>query len=236
MYPSTVAVGRRLAWYASHFDTVEVNTTFYRRPDPERIDRWRAQTPPGFCFAVKGSRYLTHMKKLTDTGRGLERFFERAAHFGNQVGPVLFQLPPRWGCDVGRLRAFLQALPSGYRYVVECRDRSWHTESVYEALREANAAFCAYDLSGVQSPVVVTADFAYVRLHGPAAAYRGRYRISALQPWARRIRRWRTRLKGVFVYFDNDEAGYAARNARKLLGLVVAPGVVRLIAPNRTAA
>jgi uncharacterized protein YecE (DUF72 family) len=139
------------------------------------------------------------------------------------LGPILFQLPPRWRCDPERLAAFLGALPSGHRYAFELRDPSWHTRAVYRLLERAGAAFCVFDLSGVRSPVAVTADFAYVRLHGPDGPYQGSYTRSALSAWARRIRQWKS-LEAVFVYFDNDEAGYAVRNAATLRGLVQRAG------------
>jgi uncharacterized protein YecE (DUF72 family) len=219
-YPDTLPADRMFAHYARHFDTVELNNTFYRLPPPGAAEAWRQAAPRGFLFAAKGSRFLTHMKKLKDPARGLARFFERIDGLGRRLGPIVFQLPPGWGVDLPRLQAFLEALPAGHRYAFELRDPSWHSEGVYRLLRRHRAAFCIYDLAGFESPRLVTTDFAYVRLHGPGPkAYQGSYAPRVLEGWARRIEEdWRS-LKAVYVYFDNDQAAYAVRDALRLKDL-----------------
>jgi uncharacterized protein YecE (DUF72 family) len=209
-----------LSWYAARFDTVELNNTFYHLPTRTALAQWHDGTPPNFCFAVKGSRYLTHMRKLNEPKSGLNRFLPLIEHLGQKLGPILFQLPPRWKCNPDRLEGFLKTLPQTHRYGFELRDPSWHVPEIYCLLERHNAAFCIYELAGVRSPLLVTADFTYVRLHGPGKAYQGSYRRSALRAWAARIDEWRSSLKAVYFYFDNDQAGYAAQNALTLRGLV----------------
>ena len=177
-------------------------------------------TPAGFSFAIKASRYITHMKKLRAPRTSLRAFLAVTRALGNKCGPLLFQLPPRWRCNPERLAAFLKALPKNRECAFELRDPSWHNPEVYALLRRYNAAFCIYELAGFESPQVITADFAYIRLHGPAAyAYGGSYSDRALETWAERIRAWK-QLRRVYVYFDNDEAGYAVRNALVLRTLL----------------
>lgn len=222
-YPPDLPPSQMLAFYAQRFDSVELNNSFYHLPSEQAFEGWRDGTPPGFCFAVKANRYLTHMKKLKDPAAGLARFLPRAEVLGEKLGPILFQLPPHWRVNVERLTAFLAALPARHRYSFELRDPSWHVPPVYAALRRHNAAFCIYDLEGFQSPIEVTADFVYVRLHGPVHAYGGCYAPEALRAWGRRVRRWVAAGLRVFVYFDNDDAAYAVRNALALARLVAAP-------------
>ena len=209
-----------LEYDSSHFETVELNNTFYRLPTGSGLENWRTTTPSRFCFAVKGSRFLTHMKKLKDPEVGIGRFFERADGLRPKLGPIVFQLPPFWEIDTARLEHFLRALPSRHRYAFEFRNPTWHTEPVYRILREHNAAFCIFEIAGFASAHTITADFTYVRLHGPEGAYQGSYSGSALRQWAGRIAQWQNELRAVYVYFDNDQAGYAVKNAQSLKRLV----------------
>lgn len=223
-YPGDLPDERLLEEYARHFRTVEINSSFYRLPERETFEAWRDTVPQGFLFAVKASRFITHMKKLKDPEEALPRFLERAELLGEKLGPVLFQLPPRWRLDLDRLRAFLDALPREHRYAFEFRDANWFDPRVYEALARANAAFCVFDLDGRLSPREVTADFAYIRLHGPDGPYRGRYPDETLAGWAGAIAAWRREGKDVYCYFDNDEAGYAPQDALRLQGMLGGPG------------
>ncbi|HEY3351658.1 MAG TPA: DUF72 domain-containing protein [Polyangia bacterium] len=215
-YPPDLPVAQLLAFYAARFDTVEVNNFFYRLPTLKAVDAWRDGTPPGFLFAIKGSRFLTHMKKLKDPAEGLGRMLPVCEELGQKLGPILFQLPPRWGKDAGRLDEFLAALPRTHRYAFELRDPSWHASDVLAVLRRHAAAFCQWELAGVQSPLEITADIAYVRLHGPGGPYQGSYSRGRLATWAKRIRAWERELRGIYIYFDNDQAGYAAHDAQAL--------------------
>ncbi len=219
-YPRGMRSDRFLTFYAERFRTVEINASFYRLPARKTFAAWREGAGPGFVFALKASRYTTHMKKLKDPQASLDRFFDAAAGLAAALGPVLFQLPPRWRVNAARLEAFLDALPEGTRAAFEFRDPTWFVDPVYESLSAHGAAFCIYDLAGRTSPLEVTADLVYLRLHGPRGAYEGRYGRRGLAPWAERIDEWRQRGLDVFCYFDNDEAGYAPRDAATLTELV----------------
>ena len=221
-YPEGTEPEAFLPFYARQFRSVEINNTFYRLPDRATLAAWRDATPPGFLFACKASRYITHMKKLKDSEAATRRFFDLVPVFGEKLGPILFQLPPHWHADPERLSQFLSSLPSGFRFAFELRDESWFSPPIYRLLERHGASFCAYDLDGSQSPVRVTADFAYVRLHGPDGAYRGRYTGQALAGWAKRLRNWQRAGLDAYCYFDNDEAGYAASDALRLLGMLSA--------------
>jgi len=219
-----MAKTRWLHFYAERFACVEVNNSFYRFPSEKTIRGWLRSVPTGFRFALKASGFITHKKKLKDCAEPLMRFLDRAALFGDLLGPILFQLPPHWRVNADRLAGFLDLLPADFSYTMEFRDPSWHTESIFDLLTEHGVCFCLFEISGLDTPEVLTSDFVYVRLHGPGAeAYRGAYGEQALAGWAGRIRRWLRQGRGVWLFFDNDEAGYAARDARCLLGLLVRP-------------
>jgi uncharacterized protein YecE (DUF72 family) len=160
------------------------------------------------------------MKKLKEPENALENFLPRAEELKEKLGPILFQLPPKWTVNPGRLEEFLQALPRKHRYAFEFRERSWHRDEIYEILRRHNGSFCIYELNGFQSPEPITAEFTYIRLHGPGGPYQGSYSREALREWVRKISRWGERLKEIYVYFDNDQAAYAANNALELKSLV----------------
>ncbi len=213
-YPEKTPASKMLDFYAQRFDIVELNNTFYKLPGEPALHAWRDSTPRGFRFAAKGSRFLTHMKKLTDTGRGVDRFFEKVDVLGNKLGPVVFQLPPRWSVDAERLGDFLAALPKHHKYAFEFRDPAWNVGAVFKILKKFNAAYCMFELSGVRSPMEITANFTYIRLHGPDGPYQGSYDDGALRAWAKRLREWD--LRASYVFFDNDQAGYAALNAMRL--------------------
>ncbi len=215
-YPPDLPDNRLLDYYCRHFRTVEINNTFYHLPDEAALDQWRETTPKDFLFATKASRYITHMKKLKDPKAGLATFLDRMTRLGEKLGPILYQLPPRWRCNPERLATFLDALPAGHRHAFEFRDESWINDDILDLLRKHRAAFCIYELAGYRSPLQVTADFVYIRLHGPAGAYQGKYDSRTLAAWARRIRAWLEAGKDLYCYFDNDEAGYAVENALEL--------------------
>jgi uncharacterized protein YecE (DUF72 family) len=220
-YPERFAAAKMLAFYVERFDTVELNTTFYRLPPKTAVEQWRNSSPPDFLFAAKGSRFITHMKKLKDPAPALERYFDHIGGLREKLGPIVFQLPPFWQIDVPRLEAFVEALPQGHRYAFEFRNETWHEGRVYDLLSRRNLAFCPFDIGGYQSPVLVTADFAYVRLHGPGPGkYQGSYSDEALAGWASRIETWGRELRAVYMYFDNDMSGYAVGDALRLRKLV----------------
>jgi uncharacterized protein YecE (DUF72 family) len=219
-YPPEVRQRDQLAFYARHFDSVEVNGTFYRLARAEVCQSWREQTPDGFLFACKGSRFLTHMKRLKESEQGLTRFYEPLAELREKLGPVVFQLPERFKPDPARLAAFLDAHPKGQRIAFEFRNADWFRDDVLRVLDERKVALCLYDFAGRQSPLEVTADFVYVRLHGPEGPYQGSYDDGALRGWAGHLRGWRGRRLDVYCYFDNDAHGYAPANASRLKDLL----------------
>jgi len=225
-YPPKTPTAKMLEHYVRHFDTLELNNSFYRLPTIKAFESWRDSTPRDFVFAVKASRFITHNKKLKDPQNALDNILPRAEHLGKKLGPVLFQLPPRWKVNPERLENLLEILPREHRYVFEFRETSWMSPEINRILRKFNAAFCIYELAGYHSPMDVTADFAYIRLHGPEEGkYQGSYSRARLTKWARHIEGWATRLKAVHVYFDNDQAGYAAKNALALKKMVLGQGI-----------
>jgi uncharacterized protein YecE (DUF72 family) len=216
-YPSAMSKGvEQLRFYAERFDTVEVNGTFYRLIEAATFRRWCEQTPAGFVFACKGSRFLTHMKRLKDTVQGPARFFERVEALDDKLGPVVFQLPGRFRPDRERLAAFLDALPKEHRYAFEFRDPAWFRPEIFETLARRDVALCLYQFAGKEAPLEVTASFVYIRLHGPEGPYQGCYADPALQTWARRIAGWAKAGRDVYCYFDNDDRGFAPKNALRL--------------------
>jgi uncharacterized protein YecE (DUF72 family) len=220
-YPEGMPASKMLAFYVERFDTVELNNTFYRLPPKKAVAAWYRDTPADFLFSAKGSRFITHMKKLKDPIQGLERYFEHVDGLGEKLGPVVFQLPPFLERNVERLEIFLAALPPGRRFAFEFRNPTWHCAEVYAMLERFNSAFCPFDIGGFQSPIVVTADFAYVRLHGPGPGpYQGSYTDLALAAWAEQIRQWSRTLKAVYLYFDNDTGGFAVRDANTLKAII----------------
>jgi len=219
-YPEKMPASQWLDYYTRHFDTVELNNTFYRLPVETGLNHWRESTPPGFHFAVKGSRFITHMKKLKDPEQAVGKFFERVDLLGKKLGPVVFQLPPWWEVDAVRLEEFLGVLPPRGRYAFELRNATWHTPEVFAILRRHNAAFCIFEINRVFSGLEITADWTYVRLHGPGGPYQGSYDDSTLRDWAERIAGWREGLKTVYVYFDNDQEAFAVQNALTLKRMV----------------
>ena len=217
LYPEGLAKRRWLERYAEVFDTVEVNSTFYRLASRDAVADWVERTPPDFVFAIKASRYLTHMKRLTDLGRGIERFYERIEPIveAGRLGPVLWQLPENFHRDDGRLAAALAALPAG-RHCFEFRHPSWFAAEVYELLREHGAALVIGDHpQRLFQAYEMTADWTFVRFHYGGRGRGGNYSRAELETWKRRIARWRSRVE-VFAYFNNDWNGYAVDNARWL--------------------
>jgi uncharacterized protein YecE (DUF72 family) len=218
LYPAGVPKRRWLEVYAEHFDTVEVNTTFYRLPRREAVAAWAEQTPADFAFAVKASRYLTHIKRLTDVGEGVRRFYERIEPLieTGKLGPVLWQLPANFHRDDSRLDGLLTALPAG-RHTIEFRHPSWFVPDVMDALRAAGVALTLGDHpSRSFQSYEATADFRFVRFHYGSRGRGGNYSATEIATWARRIAQWR-RGQDVYAYFNNDWNGYAPANAAGLI-------------------
>lgn len=224
-YPAELPTAAWFGHYTRTFNAVEVNNSFYRLPSPEVFAAWARQAPPGFVYAVKASRFLTHRKKLKAPEDSLEMFLGRARRLGPHLGPVLYQLPPRWHCNADRLRHFLDLLPPDLSHVFEFRDPSWYNDEVRTILTEKGAGFCIHDLRGAGCPDWVTGPLVYLRFHGPTRqAYAGSYPHAHLEHWAGRIDGYRRAGLDVYAYFNNDDRGHAAANARTLQELLtVAP-------------
>jgi uncharacterized protein YecE (DUF72 family) len=222
LYPPGLPQGGWLPRFTEVFETVEVNNSFYRLPERETFERWRRQTPSGFVMTVKASRYITHIRRLLDPRDGVERLWERARGLGPRLGPVLFQLPPRFPADVGRLDGVLRALPNGMRAAFEFRDPSWHIPDVHRLLERAGCALVWPDRPGVRAALPLTGGWAYIRFHQGTRAGPDYDR--------RKLRRWAERIAGldvgeVFVYFNNDPGGAAVRDAIALHDLLRERGV-----------
>ena len=214
-YPPEVPQRRWLEHYAAHFDTVELNSTFYHLPRADTFDSWRERAGEGFCFALKISRFITHRKYLVDCREPLALFLGRAERLEDRLGPLLIQLPPALQKDVKRLDGFLRLCPRRRRWAVEFRNPTWLCPEVFEVLREHGAALCIHDLVA-DHPEEVTAGFVYRRFHGSGKRYGGSYSARTLAASARQIRGWLQGGLDVFAYFNNDQKAYAVSNARDL--------------------
>ena len=217
-YPAGLPQSAWLEYYAERFDTVEINNTFYRLPEASAFREWRRRAPARFTYAVKASRFLTHMKKLKDPEEPIARFFGRARELGPAFGPVLFQLPPRWPVNIDRLNAFLQALPRRRRLAIEFRDASWYSPAVFALLKKYRVALCLHDMPGSASERRVTGPFVYVRFHGSHSLqkYSGTYSDAALDGWAEWLAGCLKSGRPVYAYFNNDVGGHAPKDAVRL--------------------
>ena len=226
-YPQRLATREWLSYYARRFATVELNASFYRQPRTSTWELWRATAPDGFRFAVKASRFLTHIRRLAEPKEPLDRFLAGARLLGDRLGPVLYQLPPgfhRTPENVGRLEAFLPLLPGDVLHAVEFRHASWFVDETADLLRRHGVAFCSFDMVGLECPLLATAAFAYVRFHGSDAPYAGNYTEEMLEAWAARLRALARDVDEVYAYFNNDALGCAIANARTLSKMLTASG------------
>jgi uncharacterized protein YecE (DUF72 family) len=217
-YPRDLPTKQWFAHYATEFDTVEINNTFYRMPDFETFDQWKRQAPPGFVYSLKLGQFGSHRMKLRDAQSWLPNHVERARRLGRALGPTLVHLPPRWRANVERLDEFLSVAPRSMRWAVELRDASWLRDDVFDVLRAHGAALCLHDLLP-RHPRVLTTDWTYLRFHGPAALeqkYVGRYGGRRLTRHADRIASWQADGIDVYAYFNNDFHGDAILDAHWL--------------------
>jgi uncharacterized protein YecE (DUF72 family) len=224
-YPAKLAKSRWLDFYSQHFETAEVNFSFYRLPKPETYEKWMQEVPPGFIFSLKASRLITHAKRLANAEEVWGRFLANARHLGGQLGPVLFQFPENFELNFDRLKEFLELVEpdrGGLRMAFEFRSGSWLNDDIYKLLAKYNASFCIADSPLYPRDNVVTADFVYYRFHGRVRLFASEYSKRELEEEARGIDALLRKGRDVYVYFNNDGFGFAVKNAltlQKLLGV-----------------
>jgi len=212
-YPAKLARAKWLEFYAGYFSTVELNNSFYRLPSETAFANWRESSPGDFTFAVKVSRFITHIKQLRNSEEAVENLITRARVLEGKLGPLLYQLPPNMHRNDSVLESFLSGLPQGLKHVIEFRHQSWLCEQVFEILKKYNAGLCVFDMPSFGCPLVATADFAYIRFHGRGELYAGCYPDGELADWAKKLAALAANLKAVYVYFNNDAGAFAVRNA-----------------------
>lgn len=215
-YPAELPQTRWFHYYADHFDTVEINNSFYRLPAASTFDKWQDQAPEAFCYAVKANRFITQAKKLKDCEEPIDRFLRPTRHLGEHLGPILFQLPPRFRFNLERLEAFLELLPDDLTYVFEFRDKSWLVEHTLRLLDRFSAGFVAHDLPGFETPDWACGKAAYVRFHGTDGKYRGRYPARQISKWAEWLEDQQRSGRSCWAYFNNDIGGDAIEDALAL--------------------
>lgn len=217
-YPEKLPRAKWLQFYAGHFNTVELNNSFYRLPSEAAFTNWRDSSPANFSFAVKVSRFITHIKRLKEADAPLRTFVSRAEILGEKLGPLLYQLPPSMHRSDEVLESFLSLLPRGLKHVFEFRHQSWLDDEVFEILGRYNAGLCLFDMPSFSSPLVATTDFTYIRFHGGSELYASCYSDDELASWAQRLAGLAAKLKTVYIYFNNDTEAFAVRNAVTLRG------------------
>lgn len=219
-YPQGLVKEQLLPYFARSFNTVELNNTFYHLPKEATVRTWHKKAPGDFVFAVKASRFITHIKRLTNLGDSLKVFFKRVYLLKEKLGPILYQLPPSMKMDNKRLSSFLKRLPQKKRNVIEFRHQSWLNEEVFEVLKRFNAAHCIISMPDFPTALEVTADFIYIRMHGGSSLYRSNYPLTELKRWAARIKKFLKSGLDVYVYFNNDAEGFALKNALSLKKMI----------------
>lgn len=220
-FPRELMVKHQLRYYATQFSTTELNGVFYRTPSKESVASWRDATSDDFVFAWKASKFITHWKRLSDASRNSLRLIEeRLAILREKAGPVLFQLPPQFKPDRERLARFVKLLSRKRRYAFEFRDPDWYDAGILRVLTDANIALCISDHHDAPAPWERTADFVYVRGHGPGGRYKGHYSAGTLGEWSTRIGTWKRQRRDVFVFFDNDQKSAAPTDAMRLKALL----------------
>jgi uncharacterized protein YecE (DUF72 family) len=220
-YPADIPAKEHFQFYATQFPTVEINATFYRLPTLKMVKGWRDKAPPGFVFALKGSRFITHILKISGASKGLRKYFSRINPMKARVGPILWQLPPFLKKSPERLEKFLKILPKDYCHAVEFRHASWYEDDeAFEVLRKYNAAHVWLSSLRMPENFTDTADFIYIRFHGLKGGARHDYTRAELEPWARNIRKQARAGKNVYAYFNNDLNVRAPNNARTLMEMV----------------
>lgn len=218
-YPVGLRQNKWLEYYCQHFNTVELNVTFYRLPQKQAFTGWDSRSPKGFVFAIKGSRFITHIKRLKASTEPLKTMFERAKPLSKKIDVVLWQLPPKFKCNIDRLSSFLKQLKKykKFRHVFEFRNPGWFNKDIFQLLKKQNIAICSADWPDCSCDIRLTADFVYIRRHGASARlYSGCYSNDQLKKDANLIKNELSQGKDVYIYFNNDAQGWAVKNATTL--------------------
>ena len=215
-YPTKLKDSDWLSFYGSHFDTVEINNTFYRLPEEKTFKKWEEATKADFRYSVKVSRFITHIKRLKNIDDALNLFLSRVSLLKNKTGPVLYQLPPSFKINMERLESFLLLLPKNITHVIEFRNDSWFTDEVFVLLKKHHVSFCIHDMSNIDCPCTETSSTIYIRFHGYEGVYEGSYSEDALQKWVNYIKGKLKDGYDVYAYFNNDINAYAVENAKTL--------------------
>lgn len=220
-YPEDISKRHWLEYYCGQFSTVELNVTFYKVPEKETFSRWYNETPDDFVFSLKGSKFITHVKKLKSPAEPLDVFFSRAIALKEKLGVVLWQFPPEFKADIEKLKAFIEALNQyNVRNTFEFRDKSWINKKVAALLEKNNMSFCMADWPDFGSEVPMTADFVYIRRHGAGGQASHCYTTEQLKCEAKAIKNYLKKGRDAFIYFNNDISGYAPKNARELCSIL----------------
>ena len=216
-YPEKSSSKTWFSEYSSVFSTVEINNTFYQLPGVSTFKRWHEQADPGFIYAVKANRFITHMKKLTVSSSQVNKFLDRSKLLKKNLGPILFQLPPRWSVNIERLDKFTDMLPGRLKYVFEFRNSSWYNESIYKILSRKGMSMCLHDMKGSASPMMNVGPICYIRFHGTTGLYGGKYHTATLRRWANFIKKAIKGNREAYAYFNNDAEANAPKDALRLI-------------------
>jgi uncharacterized protein YecE (DUF72 family) len=217
-YPQKLKQSEWLEYISRFINTVEINNSFYRLPTKTNFQNWKNNSPGNFLFAVKASRYITHVKKMIDPEEPVKNIVENSSALGKKLGPILFQFPPSWKINLERFEYFLNTLPKRKKFTFEFRNNTWWNDDILNLLKKKNHSFCIWELAGEITPKIVTADWIYIRLHGPGKnKYQGKYDDKTLYQWADDFNSWlNSGIKKIYCYFDNDDSAFAIENAIRL--------------------
>ncbi|MBU1026234.1 MAG: DUF72 domain-containing protein, partial [Candidatus Margulisbacteria bacterium] len=218
-YPKNLPKSKWLKYYQQFFDTVEINNTFYHLPSEKTFKNWHKEAGKKFVYAVKANRFITHVKKLKDGKKPVKLFMGRARLLNKNLGPILYQLPPRWKANPERLKDFTKHLAKSTVNVFEFRDPSWFNDEIYSILKKNRLNFCIYSMPGIECPEVITGSVVYIRMHGGSMLYGSNYSNSELKALAKQVKSYLRKKLTVYVYFNNDARGYAVKNALRLKAL-----------------
>lgn len=225
-YPEGLPSKQRLEFFSQHFKTAEINYSFYHLPKSKTYENWYNQTPHNFVFAVKASRFITHIRRLKDVKSAWDRFLENTLYLKEKLGPILFQLPPSFRAtdeNVKRSEGFLKQITRrGLRFAFEFRHETWCDDDIYRMLRKYNVAWVIADSPRYPKAEVVTTDFVYIRMHGSEKLFSSKYNSEEIENLAHKIKEWNSKGFDIYTYFNNDYHGYAVENAGELLELLTA--------------